>query len=316
MVDRRYHVILNPKAGTAAALGLTAETLQERFAAAGLAADVDADDDEPIETRIAEAIAGPADTIVVAGGDGTVRSVAEALVGSDKVLAVLPLGTYNALSKDLAVPADIDAAIAALSTMEPGRMDVAEVNGKVFLHNVLIGVIPGIAVGRELVRSQSHPMKWVGFFRFMLRRFTRVRAMAVAIEPDSGPIHVERLHALAITNNSYDQRLGAFLTRERIDQGRLSVYMIKSFRLLDAIRLTAEMFAGTWQDDEVVVSQSVRSVVIHSKKPHLLVTMDGEVLTMSTPLRFQAKPLALSVLVMPIPAASILAPAVPEALEG
>jgi diacylglycerol kinase family enzyme len=296
MTDRRYHVILNPKAGTATALGLTSETLGERFSAAGLNFDIDANDEMPLEKRVAAALAGPADVIVAAGGDGTVRTIAERMVGSEKALAVLPLGTYNALSKDLKVPLELDAAIKALSTLEMRRMDVAEVNGMTFLHNVLIGVIPGIAVGREAMRKASSPIAWLGFFSFMLRRFSRAPRIAVVIEPDNGPSRIERLQAIAVANNSYDQAFGAILTRKRFDRGKLTLYVLKTLRVRDVVRLTAEMIAGTWREDEAITIESVKGLTIRSHKPNLLATVDGEVLTLSTPLSFTVKPQALLVL--------------------
>jgi diacylglycerol kinase family enzyme len=299
MSDRQYHIILNPKAGTVLALGLNAATLAEKFERAGLSFDIDDDDDKPLEERIAAALSGPADTIVAAGGDGTVTAIAEALTGHDKTLAVLPLGTMNALGRDLGMPLDVDAAIAALATLEPQRIDVGLVNGRLFLHNVLIGVIPSIAVAREAVRQEQRTAAWVGFVRFMLRRLARARRIAVAIEPEDGPHRIARLQAIAVANNSYDQRVGAFMTRKRINRGHLTLYMVTSLGLGDAIRLTLEMFAGRWRDDEVIAFEHMRKVTLRTKKPNLLVTVDGEVVTLPTPLNFEIRPLALSVLGVP-----------------
>ena len=112
--DRRYHVILNPKSGTAMTLGLTAETLQARFVAQGINATIDADDTADFDERIAKATAADADVIVSAGGDGTATALAGALVGSAKSLAVLPLGTANLLATNLGIPQDIEQSWLAL----------------------------------------------------------------------------------------------------------------------------------------------------------------------------------------------------------
>ncbi|HWA19464.1 MAG TPA: diacylglycerol kinase family protein [Devosia sp.] len=300
MSDRHYHVILNPNAGTVLALGLTAATLAEKFARAGLHFDIDDDDDKPLEQRIAAALQGPADTIVAAGGDGTVTAIAEALIGTDKTLAVLPLGTMNALGRDLGMPLDVDGAISALASLEPQRIDVGSVNGRLFLHNVLIGVIPSIAVAREAVRHEQSTGAWISFFRFMLRRLARARRIAVAIEPEEGQHRIARLQAIAVANNSYDQRVGGFMTRKRINRGHLTLYMVSSLGVGDVLRLTLEMFAGRWRDDEVINFEHMRKVTLRTKKPSLLVTVDGEVMTLETPLNFEIRPLALSVLGTPV----------------
>jgi diacylglycerol kinase family enzyme len=315
MSDRQYHIILNPKAGTVLALGLTAAILAEKFEQAGLRFDIDDDDEKPLEERIAAALAGPADTIVAAGGDGTVTAIAEALTGSDKALGILPLGTMNALGRDLGMPLDVDGAIAALAALEPQRIDVASVNGRLFLHNVLIGVIPSIAVAREAVRQDQSTGAWFGFFRFMLRRLARARRIAVAIEPEDGQHRIARLQAIAVANNSYDQRVGGFMTRKRINRGYLTLYMVSSLGFGDAVRLAVEMFAGRWRDDEVMTFEHMRKVTLRTKKPNLLVTIDGEVTTLPTPLTFEIKPLALSVLAMPPPETEP-APSAQEKLLG
>lgn len=140
MPDRHYHVVLNPNSGTALALGLTGDTLRERFEREGLTATVDADGETPLRDRIAAAIAGDADVVVAAGGDGTITALAEAIIGSGKTLAMLPTGTANLLARDLGIPLDLDQAIAGLRDMVPHNIDVGEVNGRAFLHNVTIGL--------------------------------------------------------------------------------------------------------------------------------------------------------------------------------
>jgi diacylglycerol kinase family enzyme len=312
-MDRHYHVILNSKAGTAVAQGVTPEDLEKRLQQAGLRYSIDADDAVPLEERVRMALAGPADTIVAGGGDGTVLATAEALLGTGKSLAILPLGTLNALARELKLPLEIDAAIAALPGLESRLIDVAEVNGRPFLDNVLIGAIPGIAVGRELMRGRRGLGALIGFCRFVVRRLQRARRMAVAIEIDDGQHRIERLTTLVVANNSYQQKVGAFMTRRRLDRGTLTAYIVRSLAPLDALRLAAGMFAGRWRDDEVIEYETAKTLVLRTKKKRLLVTMDGEVTLMHTPLVFAVRPLGLSVLAPP------LAPEVKEAavaLEG
>jgi diacylglycerol kinase family enzyme len=205
------------------------------------------------------------------------------------------------------MPLDLDGAVASLDKLAPQRIDVGYVNGKLFLHNVLIGVIPSIALVREAVRHDATAGMWLKFGRFMLRRLARARRLALAIEPEDGAHRIARLQAVAVANNSYDQKFGAFMTRKRIDRGRLTLYTLSSLTLGDAIRLTFEMFTGRWRDDDIINFEHMRAVTIRSKKPKLLVTIDGEVMTLPTPLSFEVKPLALSVLAMPTPEAAVAA---------
>lgn len=292
-----YHVILNANAGTANATGLTAETLADLFKVNGLEATIDADSERDLVDRIADAMASPAQTIVAAGGDGTITALAAALVGTEKNLAILPLGTVNALAKDLNVPLDLSAAVAALATGTTHRIDVGEVNGRVFLHKVVVGVIPALAAGREYIRGRQDSAAKIGFLRYIFRRLARAKRIAVVIEPSQGQRRIERVQALAVASNAYDEGLGRFFSRQSLDRGTLTLYVLRHFTGRDFLRLTAEMLLGRWQNDEALSMESVKSVTINMRKPQLKVMFDGEVETLQTPLEFTIRPRALSVIV-------------------
>lgn len=297
MTDQRYHVILNANAGTANATGVTATQLGHLFEAHGLEAFIDADSERSLAERIADAVASDATTIVAAGGDGTITALAAALIGSEKSLAILPLGTVNALAKDLHVPLDLKAAVAALATGLSQRIDVGEVNGRVFLHKVVVGLIPGVAAGREHIRGRQDATAKIGFMRYFFRRLARARRIAVVIEPSEGERRVERVQAIAIASNAYDEGLGLFFSRQSLDRGTLTLYVLHHFTVRDFIRLTTGMLLGRWKNDEALTMESVKGVTIDVRKPTLKVMFDGEVMTLQTPLKFTIRPGALSVIV-------------------
>ena len=297
MPDLSYYVILNANAGTASATGISAASLIDLFEAHGLSAAIDARSEVPLAERIADAMASAAPTIVAAGGDGTITALAAALIGSDKSLAILPLGTVNALAKDLRVPLELDSAVAALVTGETHRIDVGEVNGRVFLHKVVVGVIPGLAAGREYIRGRQDTWAKIGFMRYFFRRLARARRIAVVIEPGNGERRIERVQAMAVASNAYDEGLGQFFSRQSLDRGTLTLYVLRHFTIRDFFRLTMEMLLGRWQNDEALSVEAVQSVTIDTRKDLIKVMFDGEVMTLHTPLQFRIRPKALSVIV-------------------
>ena len=299
--DRRYHVVLNPHSGGAIALGLTAESLKERFDAAGYVATVDADCERPLEERIERAVAGDADTIVAAGGDGTVTAIAHSILDTAKTLAVLPTGTANLLARDLSIPLDLDKAIAMLSEMHTRRIDVGEVNGRSFLHNVTVGQIPGIPVAREQIRGRSDLAATLGFAQHFLRRLARAKRLAVETALDGSPARAQRVQAVSVANNAYDEGFGHVFSRARLDAGRLNVYTFKHLTLGDVVRLTLGMVLGRWQKHEALTIESACDVTLRLKRPSIMTMLDGEVEKMDLPLNFRLRPLALSVLA-PAPA--------------
>jgi diacylglycerol kinase family enzyme len=296
MTSTRFHIVFNSNAGTALTLGLTADALLEQFVAAGLDATIDADAETPFADRIAAALADEAEVIVAAGGDGTVTALAEAMVGSDKTLAVLPLGTANLLARDLGVPLDLAQAVAAMPAMAETRIDVGEVNGRIFLHNVTVGTVPGIAAGREQIRGRNDIGALIGFARYFFRRLARARRIAVEIAPEEGENRVGRVQAVVVANNTYDEGFGHVFSRKRLDRGKLGLYTLKHLTAFDVIRLSAGMVVGRWRQDEALTIEHVSAVTIRSKKETVMTMFDGEIESFTVPLRFRIRPLALSVL--------------------
>jgi len=106
MPARRYHIIFNPKAGTALAMGITTPILSEHFTKAGLDFTLDDDDELELSGRIQKALAGDADVIVAADVGSTCLAVAEALVARDDLdeLVVVTNGLGIALALERAIP--------------------------------------------------------------------------------------------------------------------------------------------------------------------------------------------------------------------
>lgn len=295
--SRRFYVVFNPLSGSAAALGLTVDALERKFLDAGLTAEIDANSELPLDTRIAKALTSATDVIVAAGGDGTVTALAGAIVESQRILALLPLGTANLLARDLRIPLDLDEAIAGLATMKPRRIDVGEMNGRIFLHKAVIGTFPAIAAAREEIRGDASLRARFAFIRYFLGRISNARRIALHIDPiGGGEKRIERVQAVAVANNAYDEGVGQFFSRARLDRGKLTVYTLKRLTLPGIARLTLEMLAGRWRQDSALVLEHVEGVVLQMKKQRMQVMIDGEVDTLPTPFAFRIRPQALSIL--------------------
>ncbi|QRM33638.1 diacylglycerol kinase family protein [Microvirga sp. VF16] len=86
---------------------------------------------------------------IVVGGDGSIRTVAHVLAGTDIPLGILPLGTLNHFARDLGIPTTIDEAVALIAAGQTHLFDVGEVNGEAFINNSSIGLYPYLVRERE-----------------------------------------------------------------------------------------------------------------------------------------------------------------------
>lgn len=302
MLQTSHHIVFNSSSGTAASASVRPEQLIERFSALGHVVSMDADASRPFAERMQTARAAAAPIIVAAGGDGTVTALAEVAIQAGKTLAVLPLGTANLLARDLALPLTLDEWFASYADMVPRRIDVGEVNGRVFLHKVVIGAVPGIAAAREQLRGRTDIGAKFGFLMHFVHRLSRVRRFAAEITPGKGEPHIERVQSIAVANNDYAEGPGKIFSRARLDEGTLSLYLLRHLGPMDAFRLGLGMLFGSWRNDQVLEIENVRSLVIRTNRRRVRVMLDGEIEMLQGPLSFRSLPLALNVLAPPVAA--------------
>src|SRR6185503_5141279 len=137
-----------------------AEHLASIFKEAHIAVDISlAQGGDEITELAREAARGPHEIIVAAGGDGTINSVAAAVLDTDKILGVLPLGTLNHFAKDLGIPVELETAARTIVAGHTTEVDVAEVNNRIFLNNSSLGLYTMIVREREKLQRLGY-RKW------------------------------------------------------------------------------------------------------------------------------------------------------------
>ncbi len=101
----RASLVLNPVKSGADDLRRTAEAVsrQEGWAPPLV---IETTEDDPGQAMTEQALAAHVDLVIAAGGDGTVRHVAEVLAGTDVPMGIVPLGTGNLLARNLDLPLD------------------------------------------------------------------------------------------------------------------------------------------------------------------------------------------------------------------
>jgi diacylglycerol kinase family enzyme len=291
-------VLLNAAAGVKAQL--TPERICELFAEQGSAVEVVAiDRGDDLCAAAKAALEKGHRTLVAAGGDGTVNAVASCVAGTDAVLGVLPLGTLNHFAKDLAVPLKIEDAVATIVGGRTKRVDVGEVNGRTFVNNSSIGLYPAMVQNRE-VQQRLGRGKWAAFVRAMWTVLGRYPLLHVGINAD-GQVFTRRTPLVFIGNNDYHiagLNVGA---RDRLDAGKLSLYVTRDVGRWNLALFAVRALFGRLRDtvDFDNVQTAAATIVVRSSS--LRVATDGEVCRMEPPLEFRIRAGDLQVLVPPEP---------------
>jgi len=272
------------------------DRLAGHFKAAGLHAEIElAHGGDEIITAVGNAVARRPPLIVAGGGDGTVSTVAAALVDTGIIFGVLPLGTLNHFAKDLGIPLELADAVAVLAHGEAGRVDVGEVNGRIFVNNSSLGLYPDIVHDRERQQKRLRRGKWPAFVWATLSALRRYPFLVVALVVDGKEV-LRKTPFVFIGNNEYRMEGFAIGERSGLEDGRLSLYVAQRpgrWRLLQlALRALTGKLRQARDFDAVVATD----IVVQSKKKRLRVATDGEVTVMTPPLHYRVR--AASLIVM------------------
>lgn len=289
-------VIINAAAGS----GHTPEwaaKLTELFARQGVEAQVTlAKSGAEIIATVEAAVAAGTELVVAGGGDGTINAVVSKIMGHAVTLGVLPLGTLNHFARDLQIPLDLEAAVAIVGARHRVKVDVAEVNGKVFVNNSSLGLYPDIVRHRERQQRRLGRSKWHAFFWALIAVVRRYPFLNVTLRLHDQQLR-RRTPFVFIGNNDYVMEGFDIGKRARLDAGTLSLYSTNRTGRFGLLWLMCNAVFGRLRQVKDFDAAAVTEVLIETRHSHLRVSTDGEVNRMETPLRYRIHPGALSVII-------------------
>ena len=245
---------------------------------------------------VKQALADGFTTIVAAGGDGTVTGIAQALIGTDANLAILPLGTFNFVSRGLGLSEDPEAAARAILAGHPHRISVGMVNDQLFLNNVSLGLYPRILSEREAMYSRYGRFRILAYWTVLATIIRAQRTPRMTIETEDGSRSL-RTPLIFIARSAYQLERFGLSGADIISDDRFAVFVARSGTRWHLIKLAfhlarKRLVAGT--DVELF---SAHSLTIRTPRRRPRVAFDGEKRRMLAPLKFEIRPDALSIII-------------------
>ena len=234
------------------------------------------------------------DAVVAAGGDGTVSAVASGLAGTSMPLAVLPFGTLNHFARDIGMPTELEEAARAIAFGETERIDVAEVNGHVFVNNSSIGLYPEAVLVRDVERKKRKLGKFSAMLLAAFRVLRRFPLLAVCVATPERTV-ATKTPFVFFGNNEYSTGLLSLGKRDTLDAGTLCVHTVRARSRIKMLWLILRAMLGRPEKIRDFETQCVTEVSVLSKKRSLAVALDGEVIRMAPPLYYRIRPGALLV---------------------
>jgi diacylglycerol kinase family enzyme len=238
-----------------------------------------------------DAIARGADVIGMAGGDGSQALVATVASRHGIPHVVIPAGTRNHFALDLGLDRDdVVGALDAFSDCVERVVDLATVNGRVFVNNATAGLYAKIVQSPEYRDAKGQ---------------TTIEMLPELVGPEATPLDLRftdadgtshpTAHVILVSNNPYQLRSVAGVgTRERLDLGVLGVVTLRISNAADAGAIVALQIAGQPQRYKGYLDWAAPQFRVDSAAP-VEIGLDGEALKLDPPLLFEALPGALRV---------------------
>jgi diacylglycerol kinase family enzyme len=236
--------------------------------------------------------------VVAVGGDGTLNTVAQAVHEAGGVMGVVPQGTFNYFARTHGIADDPRSAMRALLRAVPTPVQVAAMNGHVFLVNASLGLYPELLEDREAYKKRFGRSRWValaGGIATLLRSKSRLK---LHIELGDAARDVRTLTLFIGNNRLQLAQLGVLpgvaagvppgadaVTGE---QGRITAVMLKPVGTWAMLRLLLHGAMGTLGDAPSIERFSFSHMVIRPSRMRrrrmVKVAFDGEVARMRAPL--------------------------------
>jgi diacylglycerol kinase family enzyme len=248
-------------------------------------------DGHDVKRQVEEAIRSVDDPafVAVAGGDGTIRCAAGVVAGTDLPLLPIPAGTRNHFAREMGIPTLDDAGRA--SRGEIRKIDVGEVNGEVFVNNANIGIYPRIVRDRD-----THQKRFSKQTATLVATWQQVRSIhKFTVTVDGGESY--RAWMVFVGNGRYGQSLLDLADRESLDDGVLDVRIMRADGRLARLRVALALLTGRVEESPMAEFDEVSEIELAFARPEIDVALDGELLRMTSPLRFRCRARALNVLV-------------------
>ena len=289
-------VLINRHGGAASRDPEIGAKVSAALKAAGVAAKVELIDGGQCEVR-AKAIAERGDELlIVGGGDGTVAAAASAVAGTETRLAVLPLGTLNHFARDLGIPTELEEVAKLIASGSERRVDVGEMNGRVFINNSAIGLYPLMVVDRDVQQKRLGRSKRLAMIVASIRtlaRFNHRRLTLTINEEEKARIDTPLLF---VGNNDYRLDIGAAGQRESLDDGQLCVLVMRKKTRRGMIAASIRALFNRARPDDMVQLDGVERLRVASHRSFLAVSLDGEVIREAPPLDYRIRKRALRVI--------------------
>ncbi|QKG80167.1 diacylglycerol/lipid kinase family protein [Tenuifilum thalassicum] len=229
---------------------------------------------------------------VAVGGDGTVNEVGSAVVDTDCVMGIIPLGSGNGLARHLKIPIDVEKSIRIINQLKVDKIDYGLVNGQPFFCTCGVGF--DAHIGYRFAKQEGR-----GFFNYVkvaLQDFINYKPKKYKLKIDGGEKFKVKAFLITCANASQYGNNAYIAPNADMKDGLLDLAIMSPINILQAPAVGAMLFTKTIDKSTVLRTGKASKVVIKRKREDV-VHYDGEPTIMGQKIKIKIVKQGLNIIV-------------------
>lgn len=237
--------------------------------------------------------------VVAVGGDGTINTVANAVLGSGCSFGVIPQGTFNYFGRTHGIPENLAEAIGVLLTARAYPVQAGLVNNRLFLVNASLGLYPQLLEDREAFKREYGRSRLVALWSGLVTAMRRHRQLRISLERQGRTSNMRTL-TLFVGNNRLQMEQIGIPVAGSVDEGQLAAVALRPVGRFAMLWLMARGALGRLGEAENIISFGFQRLTVNPSSLYrthrVKVATDGETVWMNAPLEFRVSPQPLHLL--------------------
>lgn len=232
------------------------------------------------------------DVFIAVGGDGSVNETAKNLIGTDKIIGIIPAGSGNGFARHFSISLDFEKAIATINNLNISKIDTGKINNIPFIAFAGIGFDAQIA---NLFKS-SKTRGLFTYIKLTVLNFIKYKERTYDLIFDGNNTSKKALFIAFANINQYGNNAKTAPSANALD-GLFNISIVKKPDLLSGVKLIYDLFNNNFENNSFVHSLMAKNIKVNQVIKYI--NLDGESIEINDKLKIEIKPLSLN-LITPI----------------
>lgn len=229
------------------------------------------------------------DIFVAVGGDGTISTVAQKLINTDKILAIFPAGSGNGFSNETKFSKNIDDLLTKIKNRKTKQIDTFTVNGRLSIN------VSGTGFDGKVVKEfEKTERGFKNYIKVSIKTFFNYKPVQIKFLTDNYQQYNGKYLMLNIANTRQFGNNAYIAPKASKSDGLVDLVLVKKFPLTYSPFFAFRMFTKRLKDDQYVTYLPVSEIEfeVNTKNWHL----DGEFNKITSPIKVKVQPKSLNIL--------------------